>query len=64
MTEYSVIIKFLLGSLRVKQNLYKSRLSKSRFLLFSALVARPEKLLYTVATPSFCGLLDREMRTK
>ena len=46
------------------QSLNKSRLSISRFLTFSALVAKPETLLYTVATPSSCGLLDMEMRTK
>ena len=46
-----------------KQNLNESRPPKLLFLTFSALVAKPEKLLYTVATASR-GLMDREIRTK
>ena len=36
-------------------------LSPSLFLTFSVLVAKPEKLLYTVANPAPRGLLNREM---
>ena len=46
-----------------KTDVPENNSGRELFLTFSALVANPKKLLYTVANPA-CGLLNREKKKK